>query len=75
MRDFRALAADLWHNVVQRAITNEIADVRHHPWRAGFDKLIVVKLRQIFFQHANLIGNDRQQRLERLALVGIANPM
>src|SRR5262249_33592533 len=71
VRDLRALAANLRHDVVQRAIADQIAEVRHDPIRAGFDELVVVKLRQIFFEHARLIGDDGQQRLERLASLGV----
>ena len=35
---------------------------------AGFDELVVVELLQILFEHRDLFGDDRQQRLEGPAL-------
>ena len=45
---------------MQRAITDQVADVRQHPWRAGFDKLIVVKLLEIFLQNSDLLCDERE---------------
>ena len=41
-------------------VTDQIADVRHHPVVAGFDELIVVKLLEVFFEHADLLGDHSQ---------------
>jgi hypothetical protein len=40
--DFRPGTADLRRHPMQLAMPDEVANVRHHPVRAGLDKLVVV---------------------------------
>ena len=44
-------------NVVWSGITDEVTDVGYDPFLAGLDKLIVVELRQVLFQHLYRIRN------------------
>ncbi len=57
VRHFGARARHFRHDAVQAAIADQIADIRHYPVVAGFDELIVVKLLQVFFENADLLGD------------------
>ena len=54
---------------VQRAVADQVADVRHHPRRAGLDELVVVELLEALLEHGDLLGERGEQRLQR-ALLG-----
>ena len=76
VRHLRARAADAGHlatQIVQRAVADQIADVRRDPVRASFDEMVVVTLLQIFLYHGHLFGDDRQQRAQGLALFHVAD--
>src|SRR5262245_33065898 len=60
---------------VQRAITDQVADVRKDPWRAGLDKLIVVKLLEIFLQNSDLPCDKGEQFGQWLAFIYVPNAM
>src|SRR2546421_3934684 len=72
VRDLCAVAETSIGPSEECARADQIADVRHSPLGAGLDELIVVELRQVFFQHADLFGDDREQRLERFASFRVA---
>src|SRR5205085_624333 len=72
VRDLRAIAETGSGPSEQTARTDQIADVRHNPFGARLDELIVIELRQVLFEHADLFGDDRKQRLERFALFRVA---
>src|SRR5258707_12446469 len=46
---------------MQRAITDQVADVRQDPWRTGLDKLIVVKLLEVFLPNSDLPCDKSEQ--------------
>ncbi len=55
---WRRLVGPDW---MERAITDQVADVRQDPWRAGLDKLVVVKLLEIFLQNSDLPCDKGEQ--------------
>ncbi len=75
VRDFGARARDFRHHAVQAPVADQVADVRHDPIAAGFDELIVVKLIEVLFEHARLLGDHRKQLAQRPALLGVARPI
>src|SRR5215211_7244667 len=75
VRHFGARRELVGANWMQRVVTDQVADVRQHPWRAGLDKLIVVKLLEIFFQNSDLLCDEGEQFAERLAFVYVPNAM
>ena len=65
MRDLRAGTRDRGRHALDRAVANQIADVRNHPGRAGIGKLVVVELVEIALDHGDLLRDQHQQGLER----------
>ena len=55
------------------AVADQVADVGHDPVGARLDELVVVELRQVLFQRADLLGQHGHQRLQRPALFGVAH--
>ena len=53
-------AQALRQNVVRCLITDEITDIGYGPFLAGLDKLIVIELRLVLFQHLYLIHDHRE---------------
>jgi hypothetical protein len=45
------------------------------PVLRGLDEPVVVELVDVVFDHIDLLGDHVQQRLQRVALVGIAHAM
>ncbi len=52
------------HAGQQRRPADEIADIGHDPGRASLDEFVAVKAAQILLQHADLLGDDPEQRLQ-----------
>src|SRR6266516_1698979 len=75
VRHFRPRCGLVRPDWMQRAITDQVADVREDPWRAGFDELIVVKLLEIFLDNSDLPCDKREQFAQWLALFYVANAM
>jgi hypothetical protein len=57
----------------QAAGADQLGEVGDGPGLAGFDEEIVVKAVEIVFEDAGLLGEDRDQRAERVALLGVAD--
>ena len=57
---------------LQAAHADQIADIRHHPFVAGLDEQVLVHLRDIRFEHRTLFRQDRDHRLELVALLRVA---
>src|SRR2546429_6788938 len=72
VRHLRTLAEFRSRPGEDAARPDEIADVGHDPFGARLDELIVVELCHILFEHIDLLGDDREKSLERLALLRIA---
>src|SRR2546423_1410394 len=60
---------------MHRLVSDEIGDIRNHPVVAGFDEPVVVESRDVIFDHAYLLGDHLQQRMQRLAAIEIAHPV
>ena len=75
VRHFRPRCELVGRDWMQRAISDQVADVREDPWRAGFDELIVVKLLEIFLDNSDLPCDKREQFAQWLALFYVANAM
>ncbi len=58
---------------IDRPHTDKVADVGYNPGCAGLDEQVVVKLRQIFFNHLGLFADDRKEGLERSPLFRVAD--
>ena len=58
---------------MQRAISDQVADVREDPWRAGLNELIVVKSLEIFLENSHLLCDEAEQIAQRLTLFYVAN--
>ncbi len=61
IRHFRARRQLIRPDRMERAIADQVADIRQHPRRAGFDELVVVKLVEIFLENADLLRDEREQ--------------
>ena len=61
VRDLGARAADHLGQAVQRAVAEQVADVRRHPLRAGLDELVVVELLEVLLEDRDLAGDDVEQ--------------
>jgi hypothetical protein len=62
--DRGALAGQPVRDRVDAARTDQVADVRHDPIRAGLDELVVVELRQVLFQRQRLVGQHLDERAQ-----------
>ena len=60
---------------MERAITDQIADVWQNPRCASLDELVVVKLFEVFFENAGLLCDEGEQLAERFALLDVAYAM
>jgi hypothetical protein len=60
MRHLGARARDPGRNSMQPAIADQVADVRHDPFGAGLDELVVIELVEILFEHGDLLGQDTE---------------
>src|SRR3954464_10080749 len=58
---------------MQAAHTEQFAEIRDNPLVAGFDEPVVEQPRDVIFDDRSLFRQDRDQRLQRLALIDIAN--
>src|SRR4029077_20045533 len=60
-----ARAGDRRGDAVERAVADQIANIRREPGRTGFDKLVVVKLIEVFAQHRDLLADHGEQACQR----------
>ena len=58
---------------MHKLIADQIADVRHDPILRRLDEPVVVELANVLLDDGDLLADDGQQRLERVALVGVAD--
>src|SRR5262249_37473206 len=65
--DLGALTETCVWKHLQASSANQISDIRHDPFRASFYELIVIQLLQVLFENRYLLGDNRQQSLERSA--------
>ena len=64
--------ATLRRHAVQRPVADQVADIGRHPVGAGLDELVVVELLDVLLERGELLGEGRDQRAQRLALLGVA---
>ena len=57
----------------QQGVTEQVADVRHHPVVAGLDEGVVVQPRDVLLQHVGLARQHTQEVAQRIALLRIAH--
>ena len=57
----------------QQRITEQVAEVRHHPIVAGFNECVVVQPRDVLLQHVGLARQHAQEIAQRIALLRIAH--
>ena len=57
----------------RRTEAEQIGDIRHRPVVGGLDEPVVVQMRDIVFDHIHLFGDRAQQRLQRIAVFGVAD--
>ena len=57
----------------QQAVTEQVADIRHHPVVAGLDEPVVVQPGDVLFEHIGLAGQHAQEVAQRPALLRIAH--
>ena len=60
---------------IQAAHAEQIADVGHEPIDGRFDEPVVVQFIDVGFDGLQLFTDHRQQRAQRLTLIGIAQPI
>src|SRR5215471_16521664 len=65
---FGAAVARRRGDFVNGVVANQLPDIGDHPGSAGFNKLVVVKLPNVFFENRGLDSGDGQQGLQRLAV-------
>ena len=58
-----------------RRVADERADIGHDPVLARLDEPVFVEAGDVLFDHADLLGDDAQQRAQRRALIGVAQPV
>ena len=59
--------------LIQPLGPDEVADIGHSPVGAGLYELVIVKLVQILFQYCHLLCDDRDEGLEGLSLLLVAD--
>jgi hypothetical protein len=55
----------------RRTIADQICDVWNHPFFAGFNEPVLIKLPDVSFNDVDLFGDDPQQAPKRLADFGV----
>ena len=61
--------------VVHGLVVDQAADVGDHPVGAGLDEPVLVERGDVLLDDVHLLGDDAQEGLQRIALIGVAEPI